>query len=149
MSLAGTFSVFDTRQAADLEYATPAVDKISDESEPDINSVTGGVPVAPVFLRAAAGLFSGEPGVAVWRAVHHAKGYYLERSLVQGEIVEDLTDISGWSVIMNYDSHGTPGEQISVSSLEVKEGYYYRVRAYNAQGSSPYSNIVFPEFSGP
>jgi titin len=54
-------------------------------------------------------------------------GYYLEQS-TDGVIFAQVASVSGTSVVLSNLARGTR--------------YYFRVRAFNAGGTSPYSSVV-------
>lgn len=70
---------------------------------------------------------------AHWGSVAGATGYYLDVS------IDPLfaTFVSGYNAL-NVGS----ATNYAISGLSVNTAYYYRVRAYNANGTSDYSNVI-------
>ena len=99
---------------------------IGDGNEPLTNATLHCVPSAPV-VKIGNSASSGKPQLT-WRAVYGATSYRIYRSTSKG---------SGYSLL------GTT-TATSYTNTGAKAGttYYYRVKAVNDAGLSPYSNIV-------
>ena len=99
---------------------------IGDGNEPLTNATLHCVPSAPV-VKIGNSASSGKPQLT-WRAVYGATSYRIYRSTAKG---------SGYSLL------GTT-TATSYTNTGAKAGttYYYRVKAVNDAGLSPYSNIV-------
>ena len=99
---------------------------IGDGNEPLTNATLHCVPSAPV-VKIGNSASSGKPQLT-WRAVYGATSYRIYRSTSRG---------SGYSLL------GTT-TATSYTNTGAKAGttYYYRVKAVNDAGLSPYSNIV-------
>ena len=99
---------------------------IGDGNEPLTNATLHCVPSAPV-VKIGNSAASGKPQLT-WRAVYGATSYRIYRSTAKG---------SGYSLL------GTT-TATSYTNTGAKAGttYYYRVKAVNDAGLSPYSNVV-------
>jgi len=70
---------------------------------------------------------------ANWSSVAGATGYYLDVS----------TDPLFGSFVSGYNARNVgSATNYAISGLTVSTAYYYRVRAYNANGTSAYSNVI-------
>ena len=99
---------------------------IGDGNEPLTNATLHCVPSAPV-VKIGNSAASGKPQLT-WRAVYGAASYRIYRSTAKG---------SGYSLLGK-----TTATSYTNTGAKAGTTYYYRVKAVNDAGLSPYSNIV-------
>jgi len=98
----------------------------------ELSFTTSGTSPPPAPTATDASNVSSSSFTANWNAATGATGYYLDVSLYN----------TFSSFVSGYNALQVSGTTQDVSSLNASTTYYYRVRAYNANGSSTNSNTI-------